>query len=134
MKEKKDGADFLKFYGFSEWLEIREALQRSKSKFKNLVEQIINQLLERMSQFVTIPPLPEKTMKRKGKSNNDIEEGPSFRNEHETKFSIDAVLGHLKIPDLSMLNTSLPEARQFSEYEIISHLKQGLYFSIMTDI
>lgn len=37
-----DTPSFLKLYGYSEWLEIREAIQKSKSKYKKVVEHVLN--------------------------------------------------------------------------------------------
>ena len=64
----------LETFGYYEWLEIRDAIQKEKLEYKKPVEEELNALLNRMSQHIKVPSLP---LKRRRKST--IEEGPSIR-------------------------------------------------------
>lgn len=112
-----DYASKLSDYGFYEWLEIRDVIQKSKSKYKEYVDYHLNKLFERISQIVDIPPLPHKSVRRR-KSIPASEEEPSHKNETEIQFSKEVVLG--PPPDLSALNLSLPGYGSFSPDEVLS--------------
>lgn len=78
-----------------------------------------------MSQFVDIPPLPLKPTRKK-KSSAVSEEGPSNTNEHETKFSLDEVLG--PPTDLSALNLSLPGRGPHTPGKVLAD-PHGIFFT-----
>jgi len=46
----------MEIFGYFEWLEIREAIRKVRSVYKNLIEQELNSLLSRMSKVITVPP------------------------------------------------------------------------------
>lgn len=60
-----DYPSFFWRYGFYEWLEIRNAIKKSKSKNKEYVEAELNKLFDRVSKIIEIPPLPLKPSRRR---------------------------------------------------------------------
>ena len=92
-------------FGYYEWLEIREAIRKVRSTYKNLIEQELNSLLSRMSKAITVPPQP--ALRRRSTTT----EGPVLRNETSVKFTAEEILFKRWQVDLSMLNLRLPACR-----------------------
>ena len=82
-----------------------------------------------MSKIVDVPSLPERSRKKKAKVAEAIESGPPARNEHDIRFDAQSLFAHLKIPDHSMLNTSLPTSlADIYENKIIQFPEKGMIF------
>ena len=116
-----DYPSYLWMYGFTKWLEIRDAIQKSKSKHKEVIEQELNMFFERMPKIIDIPPLPQKISIGNGKSS--AEEGPSNKKEHEVKFSIDDIFRHL-----SMLYLHHPRVEYYALGTVLHEPECGMAF------
>lgn len=82
-----DYPSHLQRYGFDEWIEIRDAIQKSKSKYKEYVEDQLNKLFNKVSKIVKIPPLPLKPTHRR--KSTQAEDDPCPLSKEEIMFIIE---------------------------------------------
>ncbi|KVH89661.1 hypothetical protein Ccrd_008346, partial [Cynara cardunculus var. scolymus] len=80
-----------------------EDIQKARSKYKGYVKHEVKKHFKKMKYIINDPLETMKT--REGVY---VEDGPSGRNEHETKFSLDEILSNLVVLDLFMSNLSHP--------------------------
>ena len=109
-------------FGYYEWLEIREAIRKVRSIYKNLIEQELNSLFSRMSKVITVPP--QLAPRRR----STTAEGPVLRNETSVKFTAEEILFKKWQVDLQMLNLRLLACRPMPSATIIMDHEHGIYF------
>ncbi|KAI3672905.1 hypothetical protein L6452_39006 [Arctium lappa] len=109
----------LETFGFYEWLDFKEALKKSKSKFRGNVEELINALINRVTTRMNIPSaLPQKPRSSRKKNESLSDNDVVIRNETSIKFSREAVVG--PPPDLSVLDLSLPHGKSLRPGKVIN--------------
>lgn len=112
-------------YGFDEWEEIRNAIQKYKSKYKEYVEDHLNKLFDKVSKIVKIPPLPLKPSRIRKTS--EAEDNQFSFSRSELRFLIDSFNIDADC-DISMLNISLPEKGPYALVTILLTPELGLMF------
>ncbi|KAI3692935.1 hypothetical protein L6452_32760 [Arctium lappa] len=116
----------LEHFGYSEWLEFREALKKSRSTYRGHVENLLEALINRVvakTNVSSAPPSQPRPVKRKLASSS--ENDAVIRNETSIKFSKDALFG--PPPDLSALDLSLPLGGPYLPRKVIKK-PYGIFF------
>ncbi|KAI3692615.1 hypothetical protein L6452_32435 [Arctium lappa] len=117
----------LEGFGFTEWIELWDALKKLKSTYRGYVEGLLEALINRVTSVLNlpspIPPNPKKLKRRIGSSSS--EDVAIIRNETSIKFSRDALFG--PSPDLSVLDLSLPPGGPFQAGQVIDN-PYGIFF------
>ena len=117
--------DRLEIYGYYEWLEIKEALKKIRSTYKKNVEEILDQLINRVSQHTKRPPIATRGPNHPPPSKKKRPSGawtPNVIPPHPTR-PLDILRA-----DTSMLNLELPEGISLSHGSIIRQPKFGIFF------
>ncbi|KAI3701453.1 hypothetical protein L6452_26543 [Arctium lappa] len=117
----------LEGFGFTEWIELWDALKKSKSTYRGYVEGLLKALINRVTSVLNLPsPIPPNPKKLKGRiGSSSSEDVAIIRNETSIKFSRDALFG--PPPDLSVLDLSLPPGGHFQAGQVIDN-PYGIFF------
>jgi hypothetical protein len=118
-------ADRLEIYGYYEWLEIKEALKKVRSTYRRNVEDILDKLINRVSQHTKLPTIVTKVPDHPSSSKKKRPSGtwtPNFIPPHPS--------GSLDIPraDTSMLTLELPGEMSLPPGSIIREPEFGIFF------
>ncbi|KAI3707590.1 hypothetical protein L6452_26216 [Arctium lappa] len=117
----------LESFGYMEWLEFKDALNKSKSIYRGYVEKINDALINRVAAILKVPStLHSKPNQFKRKPVSSLSENVVvIKNETSIKFSRESLFG--PPPDLSVLDLSLPSGGPYVAGQVLKE-PFGIFF------